>query len=129
MTKTRKEMIIIGLMLLLVIALIGVSYAAFRFMSGLTSVTTTSKVGLLRYGELMAGQLDEKVNNTNYWFITPFSSSKMNCITTFGMFNAATNGYSPSIANGVKPAFNLKSNVIITGGLGTKEQPFEIALQ
>ena len=31
MTKTRKEMIIIGLMLLLVIALIGVSYAAFRF--------------------------------------------------------------------------------------------------
>ena len=98
-------------------------------MSGLTSVTTTSKVGLLRYGELMAGQLDEKVNNTNYWFITPFSSSKMNCIITFGMFNAATNGYSPSIANGVKPAFNLKSNVIITGGLGTKEQPFEIALQ
>ena len=32
MTKTRKEMLIIGLMLLLVIALIGVSYAAFRFM-------------------------------------------------------------------------------------------------
>ena len=32
MVKTRKEIIIIGLMLLLVIALIGVSYAAFRFM-------------------------------------------------------------------------------------------------
>ena len=31
MTKTRKEVIIIGLMLLLVILLIGVSYAAFRF--------------------------------------------------------------------------------------------------
>ena len=31
MTKTRKEILIIGLMLLLVIALIGVSYAAFRF--------------------------------------------------------------------------------------------------
>ena len=32
MTKTRKEILIIGLMLLLVMALIGVSYAAFRFM-------------------------------------------------------------------------------------------------
>ena len=32
MTKTRKEILIMGLMLLLVIALIGVSYAAFRFM-------------------------------------------------------------------------------------------------
>ena len=31
MTKTRKEILIIGLMLLLVIALIGVSYAAFKF--------------------------------------------------------------------------------------------------
>ena len=31
MMKTRKEILIIGLMLLLVIALIGVSYAAFRF--------------------------------------------------------------------------------------------------
>ena len=31
MTKSRKEILIIGLMLLLVIALIGVSYAAFRF--------------------------------------------------------------------------------------------------
>ena len=31
MAKARKEIIIVGLMLLLVIALIGVSYAAFRF--------------------------------------------------------------------------------------------------
>ena len=32
MARTRKEILIMGLMLLLVIALIGVSYAAFRFM-------------------------------------------------------------------------------------------------
>ena len=31
MTKTRKEILIIGLMLLLIIAIVGVSYAAFRF--------------------------------------------------------------------------------------------------
>ena len=31
MIKTRKELVIIGLMLLLIIAIVGVSYAAFRF--------------------------------------------------------------------------------------------------
>ena len=45
MTKTRKEIIIVGLMLLLVIALIGVSYAAFRFTgegNKLNTITTGS---------------------------------------------------------------------------------------
>ena len=97
-------------------------------MSGLTSVTTTSKVGLLRYGELMAGQLDERVNNTNYWFITPTSSS-VYFINSYGLIYVSDSFSSPSVSTGVKPAFNLKSNVVITGGLGTKEQPFEIALQ
>ena len=40
MTKARKEIIIIGLMLLLVIALIGVSYAAFSFMGEGTKLNT-----------------------------------------------------------------------------------------
>ena len=40
MTKSRKEIIIIGLLLLLVIALIGVSYAAFRFTGEGTKLNT-----------------------------------------------------------------------------------------
>ena len=44
MTKTRKEVIIIGLMLLLVILLIGVSYATFRF-SGVGQKENTITTG------------------------------------------------------------------------------------
>ena len=35
---------------------------------------------------------------------------------------------SPSYEYGIKPALNLKANVIITSGDGTKENPFEIEL-
>ena len=91
----------------------------------LTSSTTTSKVGLLRLGELMAGQFDRYSNNTYYWTLTPDSASGVR-----GVYN---NGYvdfnSPSSTGGVRPSVNLKSSVIITGGEGTKERPFELALQ
>ena len=45
MEKTKKEIVIIGLILLMVIALIGVSYAAFRFTgegTKVNSITTGS---------------------------------------------------------------------------------------
>ena len=40
----------------------------------LTSSTTTAKVGLLRLGELMAGQFDRSANNASYWLLTPYLS-------------------------------------------------------
>ena len=52
MTKTRKEILIIGLMLLLVIALVGVSYAAFRFMGvGQRANTITTGSITMEYTE------------------------------------------------------------------------------
>ena len=98
------------------------------------ALTTESKIGLLRMGELMAGQFDRymiKGENSNtglttyYWTLTPFSSNQMRVIYDLG----SANYYQPSSLLGIKPSLNLKSSVIITGGLGTKEQPFEIALQ
>ena len=91
----------------------------------LTSSITTAKVGLLRYGELMAGQFDRYGNNTSYWTLTPYSTSIGRSVNS----NGTASDYNPTNAYGVRPSINLKSNVIITGGLGTKEQPFEIALQ
>ena len=91
----------------------------------LTSSTTNSKVGLLRLGELMAGQFDRYGNNTYYWTLTPYSTSNVRNVSNHG--NAGSSG--TLLVNGIRPSLNLKSNVIITGGLGTKEQPFEIALQ
>ena len=101
-------------------------------MSGLTSVTTNAKVGLLRYGELMTGQFAKYFENesntgltTTYWTLTPSTSSYIRPI--YGHTLSINIG--PSLFYGVKPALNLKSNVVITGGDGTKEHPFEIALQ
>ena len=91
----------------------------------LTSSTTTSKVGLLRLGELMAGQFDRSGNNTYYWTITPYSASDV-----WGVYSDGyAYNYSPSYASGVRPSINLKSNVQIVNGDGTKEQPFTLALE
>ena len=93
-------------------------------MSSTTSSTTDAKVGLLRLGELMAGQFDRYSNNTSYWTLTPHSASSLRFVNSYG--NA--HGSSPSEASGVRPSMNLKSNVQITSGAGTKEDPFVIAL-
>ena len=93
-------------------------------MGNLTTNTTMAKVGILRLGELMAGQFDNYVNNTGYWLITPFSSYYA---LTAGNIGSATNVGVWS-SNGIKPAFNLKENVIITSGEGTLQNPFQIEL-
>ena len=94
-------------------------------MSSTNSSTTDAKAGLLRFGELMSGQFDRYGNNTSYWTLTPYSTSVVWYVTTYGLAHR----YYSSSASGVRPSMNLKSNVIITGGLGTKEQPFELSVQ
>ena len=90
----------------------------------LTSSTTIAKVGLLRFGELMAGQFDRYGNNTEYWTLTPESTSYVWNVSSASGVNF--NSY--SYAFGVYPSMNLKSNVIITSGDGTKNNPFTIEL-
>ena len=97
----------------------------------LTSSTTTSKVGLLRLGELMSGQFEKYYANgsttgltTNYWTLTPYSTSYVRYVNGSG--NAGT--YNPTNADGVRPSINLKSNVQITSGTGTKSDPFVLIL-
>ena len=85
-----------------------------------------AKVGLLRYGELMSGQFDKNNNNISYWILTSGDLSNIYCINNYDV--AAL--ISPSnFSFGVKPALNLKSNVVITGGDGTKENPFTLSVQ
>ena len=103
-------------------------------MSSTTTSTTDTKVGLLRMGELMAGQFDR------YAVKSGTSSTKLT--TTYGILTASGPSYiryvyssgtsndgNPTDVYGVRPSMNLKSNVIITGGDGTKENPFTIELQ
>ncbi len=90
-----------------------------------TSNVTQAKVGLLRMGELMAGQFDRYANNLTYWMLTPYSASHMRVVYYNG------DGYYYFVPNdtyGIRPSLNLKSNVVITGGNGTKNNPFQIEL-
>ena len=93
-------------------------------MSSTTTSTTNAKVGLLRLGELMAGQFDRYGNNTSYWTLTPYNASFVRRVSNDG----STISYYPMVADGVRPALNLKSNVEITSGTGTKSDPFTLEL-
>ena len=90
----------------------------------LTTETTVATVGLLRISELMAGQFSLYSDNTAYWTITPY--------WTYHAYNVHSNSFGAveksDASFSVKPAMNLKSNVIITGGDGTKNNPFTLAL-
>ena len=99
----------------------------------LTTSVTTSKVGLLRLGELMAGQFERYAVKggssstgltTTYWTLTPYNSSNVRNVHIYG--NVYT--YTPTTAFGVRPSMNLKSNVQIISGTGTKLDPFVLTL-
>ena len=93
--------------------------------TAITSNVAEAKVGLLRFGELMAGQFDRYGNNTYYWTLTPYNSSRVRSVTHDG----DAYYFSPSsFSIGVRPSVNLKSNVQIINGDGTLNSPFEIQL-
>ncbi len=102
-------------------------------MSSTVSTTTNAKVGLLRFGELMAGQFERYAVKgsysstgltTDYWTLTPYIS-KVRYVRNFG--NADQN--IPSrYPRGVRPSINLKSSVEISSGTGVKSDPFVLTL-
>ena len=92
----------------------------------LTSSTTTAKVGLLRFGELMSGQFDRYGNNTSYWTLTPANSFHVRFVDNYGSYSNGSSSLGYSF--GVRPSVNLKSNVQIINGDGTLNSPFEIQL-
>ncbi|HIR58687.1 MAG TPA: hypothetical protein IAB38_01415, partial [Candidatus Onthousia excrementipullorum] len=94
-------------------------------MSGYAT-STEAKIGLLRTGELMAGQFKEYNNNMDYWTLTPFNSGNIFHVFISGMASGANFQIT---SYGIKPSLNLKQNVIITGGDGTLQNPFTLALE
>ena len=106
----------------------GESYKLAKYSDVSGGTTTTSvdiKVGLLRIGELMAGQFDRINNNTAYWLLTASNTTGVRSVNNASQVR--TN--SSTLTNGILPSLNLKSNVIITSGTGTKENPFMLSVQ
>ena len=91
--------------------------------SSLTTSTTTAQIGLLRLGELMAGQFDEYGNNTDYWTLTPLDASNVRYVNSSGYSYYD----SPTYSYGSRPSMNLKSTVKIVSGTGIKSDPFVIS--
>ena len=83
-------------------------------------------VGLPRYGDMFASQHENDYNSKIYiWLITPYSSSSVWTVN----YNGFGKSVDFSVAYWVRPSIYLKSNVVITGGDGTKSNPFTIALK
>ena len=91
-----------------------------------TSIWNTGYVGLPRYGEMFASQQGNGYHSLgNIWLITPYSSSHVWLVYNDG---GASDSYT-SFTDAARPSIYLKSNVVITGGNGTKNNPFTIALK
>ena len=89
------------------------------------TTSTEVKIGLLRMGELMSGQFTYVEGNTTYWLLT-LNSQKTFVRTSYLAGNGSSDYTTKSF--GIKPSLNLKSNVVITGGDGTKNNPFTLDL-
>ena len=91
-----------------------------------TSVWNAGYVGLPRCGEMFASQQGEGYDSSSdMWLITPYISYHVWHVHKGNVYN---HDY-PSNAYGARPSINLKSNIVITGGTGTKSDPFTIALK
>lgn len=80
---------------------------------------------MLRIGELLNGSFENYKYSSSNWTLTPTEDDTLRRI---GYNGDAFPVKSNDAGNTVKPTFNLKSNVVITGGDGTKNNPFTVKL-
>ena len=111
--------------------------------SGAYDSTTTANIGLMYASDYLYASSyfadtstttasSQYYGNKNWlykgyeWTITPRSSS---AITTFTVsYDGYLNSYNASLGNGVRPTFYLKSNVLVTGGEGTFDDPYTVSM-
>ena len=92
-----------------------------------TTRVWTGKVGLPRFGEMFASQQGSgSYASSSMWLMNPYDISNVWNVSN----NGGDNYYNPTNTNtkpyGGRPSINLKSSIKITGGNGTKENPFDI---
>ena len=90
-----------------------------------TSNTWIGLVGLPRYGEMFASQQSVFYSSSPMWLMNPCSTLD-SYVWEFN-YSGSLFYANPSKINGGRPSINLKSSIKITGGKGTKDNPFEIS--
>ena len=70
------------------------------------------------------GGYDATLLTVYYWLLTPRTTSDVRYVDKYGYAHANNSAN----ASAIRPSMNLKSNVVITGGSGTKSDPFTITL-
>ena len=73
----------------------------------------------------MAGQFNSGNKNSSYWTLTPYNTELMRNINR----NSNVDSSNINSISGIKPTLNLKGNVVITSGDGTKNNPFVLILE
>ena len=110
----------------------GINYKLAKYadtdMSSKVDKQAVAKVGLLRIGELMAGQeIVEEIGlpylTIDYWVLNPYSLGTVRYVDS----SSYSADIAPANTKAVKPAFNIKDDVIIKEGRGTKNDPFILA--
>ena len=94
----------------------------------------TNPIGLMTADEAaMAGMVNGYLNTlsyvytgTWYWTMSPYNFSPSNSTSYVWRVSSSGNfyGYLVTSGNGVRPVINLKSDVEISGGIGTINDPF-----
>jgi len=95
---------------------------------GVVSNTSSDDyVGLLRVGEMFASQTRDytNLNASNYWLITPRESKYVRAVSAGVGLGA---GMPEASSYPVRPSINLKSEIVIKSGSGTKQDPFVVGL-
>ncbi len=94
-----------------------------------------AKVGLLRIGELLSGQIQRYARidgpystglTVGYWVLSSYDSSWKWYIPSYGHAFGSSVTASIDGSFGVRPSLNLKSAIKIASGDGTKQNPFTI---
>lgn len=98
----------------------------FKYITG-NILSSSSCYGTSQYGIASCGYNNDLIDGGGYyWYATSLnSSSSLYVIIWSSYYRSVRSNYSSDV-NGVRPVIRLDSNVLVTGGSGTYEDPYTI---
>lgn len=94
----------------------------FKNITGST-LSSSSCYGVSYYSSVPCGYINDLINNGgSYWFAISYNNGAFYWFSSSG----GVNGSNSKNLKGVRPVIRLDSNVLVTGGSGTYEDPYTI---